>query len=90
MLKVKEQTKTYTVRELLYKLRETLENNPRITPDTKVVLSDFNMSGFKEDIMVEPVNILGEQTLCLFHSLGKPCTEEESVVKSNKKNLITW
>ena len=71
--------KTYTIKELMNKLRETLETNPKVTPDTKVVLSDFNMSGFKEDLMVEPVRLVGEEVLCLFHSL--PCINEESMVK---------
>ena len=73
--------KTYTIKELMNKLRETLETNPKVTPNTKVVLSDFNMSGFKEDLMVEPVRLIGEEVVCLFHSLETPCQNEESVVK---------
>ena len=74
-------TKTYTVKELMNKLREAIETNPKITPNTKVVLSDFNMSGFKEDLMVEPVRLVGEEVICLFHSLGGTCQNEESMVK---------
>lgn len=82
MLKMKKQIiKTYTIKELMNKLRETLETNPKVTPDTKVVLSDFNMSGFKEDLMVEPVRLVGENVLCLFHSLELPCTNKENLVK---------
>ena len=73
--------KTYTIRELMNKLRETLETNPKVTPDTKVVLSDFNMSGFKEDLMVEPVRLVGEEVVCLFHSLETPCVENDNMVK---------
>ena len=76
---MKETIRTYTIRELMNKLRETLEANPKVTPNTKVVLSDFNMTGFKEDLMVTPVKLVGEDAVCLFHSL--PCTNEENMVK---------
>ena len=74
-------TKTYTIKELMNKLREAVETNPKVTPNTKVVLSDFNMSGFKEDLMVEPVRLVGKEVICLFHSLESTCQDKESVVK---------
>ena len=80
--KMKQEIKSYTIKELMNKLRELVESNPKITLNTKVCLSDFNMSGFKDEIMIDPVDTVGEYCICLFHSLNKetPCQERKKVL----------
>ena len=71
--------KVYTVRELIVALRELAENSQNIDLDSEVVISDYNMSGFKEKFKLHPVRLYGRTCVGLFHSLEE---DEESELKS--------
>ena len=61
--------KLYTIKELITALEEMAETSQSINLDSYVVFSDFNMSGFQENIKLCPVNRYGHWCIGLFHSL---------------------
>ena len=68
-----ERTYTYhTVEELINTLQNLVNNSETLTMKSPIMISDFNMSGYKEKFSVLPTfstnqNLAG---ICLFHSLG--------------------
>lgn len=68
-----EKTYTYhTVEELINTLQNLVNNSETLTMKSPIMISDFNMSGYKEKFSVLPTfstnqNLAG---ICLFHSLG--------------------
>ena len=72
-----EKYKLYTVKELIVALREMTEKGNGIDLDSEIVISDFNMSGFKERISVYPVSRYGRMCVGLFHTLEN---DEDSIL----------
>ena len=68
-----EKTYTYhTVGELISTLQNLVDNSEALTMNSNIMISDFNMSGYKEKVSILPTfstnqNLAG---VCLFHSLG--------------------
>lgn len=77
-----QQYKVYTVRELIVALREIAENSQHIDLDSEVVVSDYDMTGFKEKFKLYPVNLYGNWSVGLFHTLEQG---EESELKKKPK-----
>ena len=48
--------KKFTIKSLLNSLEEIMARNPEITLDSKVIISDINMSSFKQEIKVYPTH----------------------------------
>lgn len=48
--------KKFTIKELLKALEEIMALNPEITLDSEVIVSDLNMSSFKQEIKVYPTH----------------------------------
>ena len=68
-----ERTYTYhTIGELISTLQNLVDNSESLTMNSPIMISDFNMSGYKEKFSILPTfstnqNLAG---ICLFHSLG--------------------
>ena len=77
--------KLYTVRELIENLQEFVENSNYLSMDSEVVISDFNFSGFREKLKLEPVNLYGNRCVGLFHTLQQ---DEVSEIKQRNKVSI--
>ena len=45
-----------TIKSLLNSLEEIMARNPEITLDSEVIISDINMSSFKQEIKVHPTH----------------------------------
>lgn len=81
-----ERTYTYhTVGELISTLQNLVDNSESLTMNSPIMISDFNMSGYKEKFSVLPTfstnqNLAG---VCLFHSLGnlEETLKKESIVE---------
>jgi Mg/Co/Ni transporter MgtE len=50
------QYKKFTIKSLLNSLEEIMARNPEITLDSEVIISDINMSSFKQEIKVYPTH----------------------------------
>ena len=63
--------KEYTIKELIQALKQALVENSYIDENSPVLISDFNMSGYKHKFKLHPVMSPAHGTvgLCLFHSL---------------------
>jgi hypothetical protein len=48
--------KKFTIKSLLNSLEEIMARNPEITLDSEVIISDINMSFFKQEIKVYPTH----------------------------------
>ena len=48
--------KKFTIKSLLNSLEEIMARNPEITLDSEVIISDINMSSFKQEIKVHPTH----------------------------------
>jgi uncharacterized protein YrzB (UPF0473 family) len=48
--------KKFTIKSLLNSLEEIMARNPEITLDSEVIISDINMSSFKQEIKVYPTH----------------------------------
>ena len=70
--------KEYTIRELIQALKQAVENNGFLNEDSPVLISDYNMSGYKHKFKLHPVMSPVHSTagLCLFHSLENRNDEE--------------
>lgn len=44
----------FTIKSLLNSLEEIMARNPQITMDSEVIISDINMSYFKQEVKVYP------------------------------------
>lgn len=53
-MKCTNQYKKFTIRNLYKTLEEIMACNPEITMDTEIIISDINMSNFKQEIKVYP------------------------------------
>lgn len=53
-MKCTNQYKKFTIRNLYKTLEEIMAHNPEITMDTEIIISDINMSNFKQEIKVYP------------------------------------
>ena len=71
--------KLYTVGELISALQEIADNSQCIDKDSYVVLSDFNMSGYREKMKLYPVNRYGKWCVGIFHTLEQ---DEESEIQN--------
>ena len=60
-----------SIRELIFTLQEMVKDSETLTLDSPVMISDFNMSGYKEEFSVLPTfsTNQGQAGVCLFHSL---------------------
>lgn len=68
-----ERTYTYhTVGELISTLQNLVDNSESLTMNSPIMISDFNMSGYKEKFSILPTfsQNQGQAGICLFHSLG--------------------
>lgn len=48
--------KKFTIKSLLNSLEEIMARNPKITLDSEIIISDINMSSFKQEIKVYPTH----------------------------------
>ena len=48
------QQKRLTIKELLNSIEEMMKEDPRITLDSEIIISDMNMSNFKHEIKAYP------------------------------------
>ena len=55
-MKCTNQYKKFTIKSLLNSLEEIMARNPQITLDSEVIISDINMSYFKQEIKVFPTH----------------------------------
>lgn len=53
-MKCTNQYKKFTIKSLLNSLEEIMARNPQITLDSEVIISDINMSFFKQEVKVYP------------------------------------
>ena len=53
-MKCGSQYKRFTIKSLFNSLEEIMARNPNITMDSEVIISDLNMSYFKQEIKVYP------------------------------------
>ena len=53
-MKCTNQYKKFTIRNLLKSLEEIMAENPQITMDSEVVISDINISCFKQQVKIYP------------------------------------
>ena len=84
--------KQHTIGELMQMLKQALQDNPYLDMDSPIMISDYNMSGFKYDFDLLPCFSSKHYTagLCLFHSLGEVTEEEVTPKKSlNEKEEDT-
>lgn len=65
--------KQHTIGSLMQALKQALQENKYLSLDSPVMISDYNMSGFKYDFDLIPTFSQEHKTagLCLFHSLGQ-------------------
>ena len=70
--------KEYTVKELIEALKQAVEANSFLNENSPVLVSDYNMSGYKHKFKLHPVMSPVHSTagLCLFHSLENRDDEE--------------
>ena len=63
--------KEYTIAELIQALKQALAENSYLDENSPVLISDFDMSGYKHKFKLHPVMSPAHSTagLCLFHSL---------------------
>lgn len=85
MAKKKSNYKQHTIGELMQMLKQALQDNPYLDMNSPIMISDYNMSGFKYDFDLLPCFSPQQHTagLCLFHSLG-----EVPVDKKNEEIYI--
>lgn len=50
------QYKKFTIKSLLNSLEEIMARNPEITLDSEVIISDINMSFFKQEVKIYPTH----------------------------------
>jgi uncharacterized protein YrzB (UPF0473 family) len=55
-MKCNNQYKKFTIKSLLNSLEEIMARNPQITLDSEVIISDINMSSFKQEIKIYPTH----------------------------------
>ena len=77
----------HTIGELMQMLKQALQDNPYLDVDSPVMLSDYNMSGFKYDFDLLPYFSQQHHTagLCLFHSLNEE-TKDEKIYREPSYN----
>ena len=70
--------KQYTVRELVEALKQAVEDNSYLNENSPVLISDYNMSGYKYKLNIHPVMSPVNSTVgvCLFHTLNNNGEEE--------------
>ena len=54
--KKKCETTKFTIKSLVYSLQAMMTENPRLSWDSPVIISDLQMSGFKNNFKLYPVN----------------------------------
>ena len=84
MAKKKSNYGQHTIGSLMQMLKQALDENKYLTLDSPVMISDYNMSGFKYDFDLLPCFSPQQHTagLCLFHSLGEvPVNKEEVYIE---------
>ena len=70
--------KQYTVRELIEALKQAVEDNSFLNENSPVLISDYNMNGYKYKLNIHPVMSPVNSTVgvCLFHSLENSGEDE--------------
>lgn len=76
-----------TIGSLIELLKKAVEETPYLNYNSPVLISDYNMSGYKYEFDVLPAFSYQHYTagVCLFHSLGE--TVEEVVKEPVKKEV---
>ena len=89
MSKSKSNYRQHTIGELMQMLKQALQDNPYLDVDSPVMISDYNMSGFKYDFDLLPCFSQQHHTagLCLFHSLGEVTEEVTSKTSLEEKSV---
>ena len=69
----------YTIGEFIQALKKTVEETPYLNLNSPMLISDYNMTGFKYEFDILPTFSQKHHTagLCLFHSLPSETEEEE-------------
>ena len=69
----------YTIGEFIQALKKTVEETPYLNLNSPMLISDYNMTGFKYKFDILPTFSQKHHTagLCLFHSLPSETEEEE-------------
>lgn len=69
----------YTIGEFIQALKKTVEETPYLNLNSPILISDYNMTGFKYKFDILPTFSQKHHTagLCLFHSLPSETDEEE-------------
>ena len=89
----------YTIGALIKAIKRTMEETPYLNLDSPVMISDYNMSGFKHEFDILPTFSQKHHTagLCLFHSLNEPIEEvivepivEEQEETSSIMKFVNW
>lgn len=77
----------HTIGELIQMLKKAVEDTPYLNIDSPVLISDYNMSGYKYEFDLLPSFSPQHHTagLCLFHSLGE--TTEEVITEPIKEEI---
>ena len=83
MAKSKSNYRQHTIGELMQMLKQALQDNPYLGVDSPVMISDYNMSGFKYDFDLLPCFSQQHHTagLCLFHSLNEEVKDEKIYIE---------
>jgi len=78
----------YTIGEFIQALKKTVEETPYLNLNSPMLISDYNMTGFKYEFDILPTFSQKHHTagLCLFHSLPSE-TEEEEIEVSVKTTV---
>ena len=78
----------YTIGEFIQALKKTAEETPYLNLNSPMLISDYNMTGFKYEFDILPTFSQKHHTagLCLFHSL--PSETEEEEIEANVKPTV--
>ena len=78
----------YTIGEFIQALKKTVEETPYLNLNSPMLISDYNMTGFKYKFDILPTFSQKHHTagLCLFHSL--PSETEEEEIEINVKPTV--
>ncbi len=90
----------FTIKSLINSLEEVMARNPQITMDSEVIISDINMSSFRQEIKVYPTHdykdgkvkvgiyINPYETDELLDTVGE--TEQVTEQVNNTRQDISW
>lgn len=89
-MKCTNEYKKFTIKSLLNSLEEIMARNPQITLDSEVVISDTDMSFFKQDIKVYPTFDFRSRQMRVGLYLS-PCenVEKANTTEAKEKTITT-